>query len=105
MVSSNTKLAITEILLSFTVFHQDLSASVIAQFCILLFVKRFHWLASNRVGQAARVQNLTLMHHIRLSLLISLLFLIDSLTASGLCYYLLASKGFSVMLLFALEVV
>ena len=91
-------------MLSFTVFHQDLNASVLAQFCILLFMKRLHWLASIRVGQAARVQNVPFMHHIRLASYLLLLFLVDNLTAVSIGYYVVSSTDTSILLLFALEV-
>ncbi|KAG0658990.1 E3 ubiquitin-protein ligase hrd1 [Rhodotorula mucilaginosa] len=69
--------AITETLLALTIFKDDFESTFVLLFVGLLFLKVFHWLASDRVEmmeQAARVSRLA---HARMLGLLSLLWIAD----------------------------
>jgi E3 ubiquitin-protein ligase synoviolin len=40
---------VTESLLAFTIFRDEIDIPLAVMFCFLLFVKSFHWLLSDRI--------------------------------------------------------
>ncbi|GAA5875930.1 hypothetical protein JCM3774_005820 [Rhodotorula dairenensis] len=94
--------AITETLLALTIFKDDFESTFVLLFVGLLFLKVFHWLASDRIEmmeQAARVSRLA---HARMLGLLSLLWLADI----GCLVFAVESimiDGPTVMIMFASE--
>ncbi|KAH9393356.1 E3 ubiquitin-protein ligase synoviolin [Tyrophagus putrescentiae] len=94
--------AVTETCLAFTVFRDDLSPKFVALFTLLLFLKCFHWLAEDRVDYMERSPNISLLFHIRVTSLLSILGLLD-LSFVYMAYYSTLTKGASVQLVFGFE--
>ncbi|KAF9047304.1 hypothetical protein BJ165DRAFT_1465059 [Panaeolus papilionaceus] len=72
---------ITESLLAFTIFRDDFDASFALMFGFLLFVKSFHWLASDRIEWMDQqpYPGPPLLFHFRMSLLFAILSTTDFL--------------------------
>ncbi|RWS25700.1 E3 ubiquitin-protein ligase synoviolin B-like protein [Leptotrombidium deliense] len=94
--------AVTETCLAFTVFRDDLSPKFVALFTLLLFLKCFHWLAEDRVDYMERSPNISLLFHVRVVSLLTLLGSLDILFVN-LAYYTTLTKGASVQLVFGFE--
>lgn len=94
--------AVTETCLAFTVFRDDFSPKFVALFTVLLFLKCFHWLAEDRVDYMERSPNISLLFHIRVVGLLTLLGFLDYLFVSH-AYYITLTKGPSVQLVFGFE--
>ncbi|KAL1748629.1 hypothetical protein HDZ31DRAFT_79497 [Schizophyllum fasciatum] len=95
---------ITESLLSFTIFRDEFDASFAVMFCFLVFVKAFHWLASDRIEWMDQrpYPGPPLLFHIRMSLLFLILWLTDVIMLMIAVESNLAN-GVSCMVLFACE--
>ncbi|KAL1735624.1 hypothetical protein EV714DRAFT_183934, partial [Schizophyllum commune] len=95
---------ITESLLSFTIFRDEFDASFAVMFCFLVFVKAFHWLASDRIEWMDQrpYPGPPLLFHIRMSLLFMILWLTDTIMLLIAVESNLAN-GVSCMVLFACE--
>ncbi|RWS11489.1 E3 ubiquitin-protein ligase synoviolin B-like protein [Dinothrombium tinctorium] len=94
--------AVTETCLAFTVFRDDLSPKFVALFTLLLFLKCFHWLAEDRVDYMERSPNISLLFHVRVFSLLTLLGSLDILFVN-LAYHTTLTKGASVQLVFGFE--
>ncbi|KAL1753710.1 hypothetical protein FB107DRAFT_292206 [Schizophyllum commune] len=95
---------ITESLLSFTIFRDEFDASFAVMFCFLVFVKAFHWLASDRIEWMDQrpYPGPPLLFHIRMSLLFLILWVTDVVMLMIAVESNLAN-GVSCMVLFACE--
>lgn len=94
--------AITETCLAFTVFRDDFNPKFVALFTLLLFLKSFHWLAEDRVDYMERSPVISLLFHMRVLSLLSLLGFLDFLFIQH-AYQSTMAKGASVQLVFGFE--
>lgn len=94
--------AVTETCLAFTVFRDDFSFRFIGLFTALLFLKCFHWLVEDRVDFMERSPVISLVFHLRVVLLLSILSALDMLFVSH-AYHSTLIKGASVQLVFGFE--
>ncbi|GAA5984843.1 hypothetical protein JCM11641_005435 [Rhodosporidiobolus odoratus] len=94
--------AITETLLALTIFKDDFDSSFVALFVSLLFLKVFHWLASDRVEMMEQAARLTRLTQARLTGLISVLWAADILFLV-LAVDSILLEGPTVMIMFASE--
>lgn len=94
--------AVTETCLAFTVFRDDFSPKFVALFTLLLFLKSFHWLAEERVDFMERSPVISVLFHIRIISLLSVLGTLDLMFVS-LAYQSTLTKGASVQLVFGFE--
>ncbi|XP_071453745.1 E3 ubiquitin-protein ligase synoviolin B [Hetaerina americana] len=94
--------AVTETCLAFTVFRDDFTPKFVALFTVLLFLKSFHWLAEDRVDFLERSPFISWVFHLRVSILLALLGLLDEHFVEH-AYQSTMSKGASVQLVFGFE--
>lgn len=94
--------AMTETCLAFTVFRDDFSPKFVALFTVLLFLKSFHWLAEDRVDYMERSPVISLLFHVRVLSLLTMLGALD-LHLVGHAYQSTITKGASVQLVFGFE--
>ncbi|GAA5918884.1 hypothetical protein JCM1841_006658 [Sporobolomyces salmonicolor] len=69
--------AVTETLLALTIFKDEFESSFVLLFVSLLFLKVFHWLASDRVEMMEQAAHVSRLAHARMIGLLSLLWLVD----------------------------
>ncbi|BGP24877.1 E3 ubiquitin-protein ligase synoviolin [Rhodotorula toruloides] len=69
--------AVTETLLALTIFKDDFESTFVVLFVGLLFLKVFHWLASDRVEMMEQAAQVPRLAHARMIGLLSLLWLAD----------------------------
>ncbi|GAA5900819.1 hypothetical protein JCM5296_002192 [Sporobolomyces johnsonii] len=69
--------AVTETLLALTIFKDEFESSFVLLFVSLLFLKVFHWLASDRVEMMEQAAHVSRLAHARMIGLLSLLWLAD----------------------------
>ncbi|KAH9485281.1 ERAD-associated E3 ubiquitin-protein ligase HRD1 [Psilocybe cubensis] len=95
---------ITESLLAFTIFRDEFDASFALMFGFLLFVKSFHWLASDRIEWMDQrpYPGPPLLFHIRMTILFTILWLTDCVMFLFAVEHTL-SAGVGGMVLFASE--
>ena len=96
------KETIMEMCIAMTIFREEFSFSFIRYFSLLLFLKVFHWLSSDRVEFLETTPNITASQHVRCSSLIASLLLVDILFLREAIVDM-TSQGPSVLLLFAFE--
>ncbi|VVC28847.1 Hypothetical protein CINCED_3A018772 [Cinara cedri] len=94
--------AITETCLAFTIFKDDLSPKFVALFTLLLFLKCFHWLAEDRVDYMERTPVISVLFHIRIWSLLTVLTIADVYFVHD-AYITTITKGPSVQLVFGFE--
>ncbi|GAA6001327.1 hypothetical protein JCM10207_006610 [Rhodosporidiobolus poonsookiae] len=94
--------AVTETLLALTIFKDDFESSFVMLFVSLLFLKVFHWLASDRVEMMEQAAQVSRLAHVRLVGLLSLLWLADILLLIFAVDSILLD-GPTVMIMFASE--
>lgn len=94
--------AITETCLAFTLFRDDFSPMFVAMFTLLLFLKCFHWLAEDRVDYMERSPVITLLFHLRIWSLLTLLMTLD-MTFVYEAYTYTIVKGATVQIVFGFE--
>lgn len=102
LLIDKAKYTITETCLALTIFRNELSASVLGLFGVLLFLKVFHWLAQCRLDYLDQLLPVPPTIYYRLSALFLVLFLFDV----ALTYYCMdytISNGKSVLILFGFE--
>ncbi|KAF9529283.1 hypothetical protein CPB83DRAFT_853010 [Crepidotus variabilis] len=95
---------ITESLLAFTIFRDDFDGPFALMFGFLLFVKAFHWLASDRIEWMDQqpYPGPPLLFHFRMNVLFTILWLTDALMFVFAIEHTL-TKGVGGMVLFASE--
>ena len=98
----NSKTAVIETCLALTVFPEQLNMLSLMLFTCLLFVKIFHWLASIRVEKVAQNEGLTKWTHIRLTLLLGFLLLVDGMFVYFMSKRIVPTRP-SVIFLFVFE--
>ena len=94
--------AITETCLAMTIFRDEFNVNFIGLFTILLFLKIFHWLMSDRIAFMEQTPAVPLSTHARILLLMSALTALDAAFLHHAVSTCLA-RGPSVLLLFAFE--
>jgi len=96
------KYSITETLLALTIFRNELTPQIIMLFGALLFIKVFHWLAKSRLDYLQQLMPIPFITHIRLTLLLIILGISDSLI-SFFCIKYTLTAGRTVFILFGFE--
>ncbi|GAA5984220.1 hypothetical protein JCM10908_006098 [Rhodotorula pacifica] len=94
--------AITETLLALTIFKDDFESTFVLLFVGLLFLKVFHWLASDRIEMMEQAAQVSRLAHARMVGLLALLWLADI----GCLVFAIESimiDGPTVMIMFASE--
>ncbi|BGP32312.1 E3 ubiquitin-protein ligase hrd1 [Rhodotorula toruloides] len=94
--------AVTETLLALTIFKDDFESTFVVLFVGLLFLKVFHWLASDRIEMMEQAAQVSPLAHTRMIGLLSLLWLADI----ACLFYAVESimiDGPTVMIMFASE--
>ncbi|BGO91614.1 hypothetical protein NBRC10512_008061 [Rhodotorula toruloides] len=94
--------AVTETLLALTIFKDDFESTFVVLFVGLLFLKVFHWLASDRIEMMEQAAQVSRLAHARMIGLLSLLWLADI----ACLFYAVESimlDGPTVMIMFASE--
>ena len=102
LLIDKAKYTVTETCLALTIFRNELSASVLGLFGVLLFLKVFHWLAQCRLDYLEQILPVPPTVYYRLSALFLVLLTFDAL----LTYYCMdytISNGKSVLILFGFE--
>ncbi|KAM0791258.1 hypothetical protein ACM66B_005734 [Microbotryomycetes sp. NB124-2] len=94
--------AVTETLLALTIFKDDFESSFVMLFISLLFLKVFHWLASDRVEMMEQSAQVPRVAHVRMISLLGVLWLIDGLFVV-LAVESILIDGPTVMVMFASE--
>ncbi|GAA5940062.1 hypothetical protein JCM10213_004929 [Rhodosporidiobolus nylandii] len=94
--------AVTETLLALTIFKDEFESSFVMLFVSLLFLKVFHWLASDRVEMMEQAARVTRLAHARMVGLLCLLWLADILFLIFAVDSILL-EGPTVMIMFASE--
>ncbi|KAH8916082.1 hypothetical protein BT69DRAFT_1229002 [Atractiella rhizophila] len=94
--------SLTETLLSLTTFREDFGPGFIAILSTLIFVKIFHWLASDRVELMEQGGTLPRYFHVRMVAILSTLWIFDSILLLFTIESILLD-GASVMILVASE--
>ncbi|XP_018328159.1 E3 ubiquitin-protein ligase synoviolin B [Agrilus planipennis] len=94
--------AVTETCLAFTVFRDDFNPKFVALFTLLLFLKSFHWLAEDRVDYMERSPVISLLFHLRVLSLLTVLGALDMYFVQH-AYLSTITKGASVQLVFGFE--
>ncbi|KAK6907066.1 hypothetical protein I204_00133 [Kwoniella mangroviensis CBS 8886] len=95
---------LTESLLALTIFRDDFSAPFAFMYCLLLFLKCFHWITADRVDYMDQIPppGPPTLYHIRITSIIVLLAIFDFALVSYSIEAIL-SEGVSAMVLFASE--
>ncbi|CAI5450884.1 unnamed protein product [Caenorhabditis angaria] len=101
-LSERTWHAIIETCLAFTVFRDEFSPTFVMLFIGLLFIKRFHWLADDRVDMMERSPIITIKFHLRMMAILGCLGFVDSYLVSH-AYFTTLSKGASSQIIFGFE--
>ncbi|KAK4053969.1 E3 ubiquitin-protein ligase hrd1 [Microbotryomycetes sp. JL221] len=94
--------AVTETLLALTIFKDDFESSFVMLFVSLLFLKVFHWLASDRVEQMEQSAQVPRIAHVRMTTLLAVLWVIDGAFVA-LAIESILVDGPTVMIMFASE--
>ncbi len=102
-LAQNGRFFFFETCLALTIFREELTYRTLALCTALLFVKVFHWLATMRVENVARAEDLPLSTHIRLASLLAFLGLVDLTFVVTLTVTVLNSTAPSVLFLFVFE--
>ncbi|GAA6061476.1 hypothetical protein JCM10212_002555 [Sporobolomyces blumeae] len=94
--------AITETLLALTIFKDEFESTFVVLFLSLLFLKTFHWLASDRIEALEQSASVSRLAHVRMVGLLSLLWVADV----AMCLFAadcILVEGPTVMIMFASE--
>ncbi|GAA5894216.1 E3 ubiquitin-protein ligase HRD1 [Sporobolomyces salmoneus] len=94
--------AVTETLLALTIFKDEFESSFVLLFVSLLFLKVFHWLASDRIEAMEQSANVSRLAHARMIGLLSLLWIADIVMVLFAADCILV-EGPTVMIMFASE--
>ncbi|BGO99863.1 hypothetical protein RTG_00666 [Rhodotorula toruloides ATCC 204091] len=94
--------AVTETLLALTIFKDDFESTFVVLFVGLLFLKVFHWLASDRIEMMEQAAQVSRLAHARMIGLLSLLWLAD-IACLFYAVELIMIDGPTVMIMFASE--
>ncbi|GAA6016669.1 hypothetical protein JCM11491_000201 [Sporobolomyces phaffii] len=94
--------AVTETLLALTIFKDEFESTFVLLFVSLLFLKVFHWLASDRIEAMEQSANVSRLAHARMIGLLSLLWIADVIMVLFAADCILA-EGPTVMIMFASE--
>ncbi|GAA5882481.1 hypothetical protein JCM16303_001758 [Sporobolomyces ruberrimus] len=94
--------AVTETLLALTIFKDEFESTFVLLFVSLLFLKVFHWLASDRIEAMEQTQSVTRLAHARMIGLLSLLWVADVVMLLFAADCILV-EGPTVMIMFASE--
>ncbi|ORY89354.1 hypothetical protein BCR35DRAFT_300503 [Leucosporidium creatinivorum] len=94
--------AVTETLLALTIFKDEFESSFVLLFVSLLFLKVFHWLASDRVEMMEQSAQVTRLAHARMLGLLSILWVLDACLIVFAVESILL-EGPTVMIMFASE--
>ncbi|KAK4054562.1 E3 ubiquitin-protein ligase hrd1 [Microbotryomycetes sp. JL201] len=94
--------AVTETLLALTIFKDDFESSFVMLFVSLLFLKVFHWLASDRVEMMEQSAQVPRLAHVRMVTLLGILWIVDVLFVV-LAVESILIDGPTVMVMFASE--
>ncbi|KAJ1497400.1 E3 ubiquitin-protein ligase synoviolin, partial [Coelomomyces lativittatus] len=97
-----TWLTITEMLLAMTIFRDEFDAKLTIFFALLLFLKGFHWISSDRVDYMEHVTNTTFRTYLRLQSFMIFLLAIDLYLVWYTSMHII-KHGKSVMILFGFE--
>ena len=103
MLFENTKFAITEICLAFTIFRNNfITYNIICLFIILIFIKSFHWLVKSRLDYLDQIMPESVYIHIKIGVYITLLIITDVILTYSCIKYTL-QHGHSSIILFSFE--
>ncbi|KAK9701552.1 E3 ubiquitin-protein ligase hrd1 [Basidiobolus ranarum] len=69
--------AVTETCLAMTIFREEFDTHFVVVFTSLLFIKIFHWLCQDRVDFMEQSPTISVLFHVRMSILMSILCIID----------------------------
>ncbi|GAA5965387.1 hypothetical protein JCM3765_004880 [Sporobolomyces pararoseus] len=94
--------AVTETLLALTIFKDEFESTFVLLFVSLLFLKVFHWLASDRIEAMEQSANVSRLAHARMIGLLSLLWVADVVMVLFAADCILV-EGPTVMIMFASE--
>nr|CAH8841808.1 unnamed protein product [Trichobilharzia regenti] len=94
--------AFFDMCLVFAFFQNELGTEFLFLFAILLFVRAFHWLIEERVDYMERTPAISILFHVRIMTLITLLTLIDGYFIKT-SYWRPATHGLSVHLALGVE--
>ena len=96
------KESLMETCIAMTIFREEFSVSFVSYFSLLLFLKVFHWLATDRVEFLETTPTVTRLQHARCTSLVVFLLLVDILFLRE-AIVSMTTQGMSVVLLFAFE--
>ncbi|KAL7754301.1 E3 ubiquitin-protein ligase hrd1 [Sorochytrium milnesiophthora] len=95
-------MTITETLIAMTIFRSDFDSHFVFHFTLLLFLKVFHWISSDRVEYIEQLQTAHWTTHIRLQLFMGTLFILDCML-SAYAATTAFQQDYSVLILFLFE--
>ncbi|KAG8213762.1 hypothetical protein J3R82DRAFT_10471 [Butyriboletus roseoflavus] len=107
---------VTESLLAFTIFRDDFDIPFLLMFGFLLFVKSFHWLASDRIEWMDQrpYPGPPILFHIRMTTLFTILwvidlfmfaFAVDSTTKNGVGGMMMFANEYAILMASAMNVI